>query len=70
MESARQRDPKEIPVWHRWSKIDTGYADERGRHHKRVIAFEGVLPHLERRYRETESNYVRDDLARYLSNAT
>jgi excinuclease ABC subunit A len=28
-----------------------------------------VLPHLERRYRETESNYVRDDLAQYLSNA-
>ena len=25
--------------------------------------FEGILPHLERRYRETESNYVRDDLA-------
>ena len=31
--------------------------------------FEGILPHLERRYRETESNYVRDDLAQYLSNA-
>lgn len=50
-------------------KIDLSYTDERGRHHKRVIAFEGVLPHLERRYRETESNYVRDDLAQYLSNA-
>ncbi len=50
-------------------KIDLSYTDERGRHHKRVIAFEGVLPHLERRHRETESNYVRDDLAQYLSNA-
>ena len=50
-------------------KIDLSYTDERGRYHKRVIAFEGVLPHLERRYRETESNYVRDDLAQYLSNA-
>jgi excinuclease ABC subunit A len=50
-------------------KIDLSYTDERGRHHKRVIAFEGVLPHLERRYRETESNYVRDDLSQYLSNA-
>lgn len=50
-------------------KIDLSYTDERGRYYKRIIAFEGVLPHLERRYRETESNYVRDDLAQYLSNA-
>ena len=50
-------------------KIDLSYIDERGRRHNRVIPFEGILPHLERRYRETESNYVRDDLAQYLSNA-
>lgn len=50
-------------------KIDLSYIDERGRKHNRVIPFEGILPHLERRYRETESNYVRDDLAQYLSNA-
>ena len=50
-------------------KVDLSYVDERGRKHNRVMAFEGVLPHLERRYRETESNYVREDLAQYLSNA-
>ena len=50
-------------------KIDLSYIDERGRRHNRVQPFEGILPHLERRYRETESNYVRDDLAQYLSNA-
>ena len=50
-------------------KIDLSYIDERGRRHNRVMPFEGILPHLERRYRETESNYVRDDLAQYLSNA-
>ncbi len=50
-------------------KIDLSYTDERGRHHQRIQAFEGILPHLERRYRETESNHVRDDLAQYLSNA-
>ncbi|MEB3754594.1 excinuclease ABC subunit UvrA [Acinetobacter sp. MD2(2019)] len=50
-------------------KIDLSYVDERGRNHKRIQAFEGVLAHLERRYRETESNYIRDDLAQYLSNA-
>ncbi|KAF7277581.1 hypothetical protein GWI33_006493, partial [Rhynchophorus ferrugineus] len=50
-------------------KIDLSYVDERGRKHNRIMPFEGVLPYLERRYRETESNYVRDDLAQYLSNA-
>jgi excinuclease ABC subunit A len=50
-------------------KIDFSYVDERGRRHSRVQAFEGVLPYLERRYKETESNLVRDDLAQYLSNA-
>jgi excinuclease ABC subunit A len=28
--------------------------------------FEGILPNLERRYRETESNMVREELAKYL----
>ena len=42
-------------------KIDLSYIDERGRKHNRVQPFEGILPHLERRYRETESNYVRDE---------
>jgi excinuclease ABC subunit A len=50
-------------------KIDLSYVDERGRKHHRIAPFEGVLPYLERRYRETESNYVREDLSQYLSNA-
>ena len=33
----------------------------------RKHAFEGVLPNLERRYRETESSAVREELARYIS---
>jgi excinuclease ABC subunit A len=50
-------------------KIDFNYVDERGRSQKRTMVFEGVLPYLERRYKETESNLVRDELAQYLSNA-
>jgi len=41
-------------------------ADKRGRHEK-THPFEGVLPNLERRYRETESANVREELARLLS---
>jgi excinuclease ABC subunit A len=43
------------------------YANSRGERSVRRHPFEGVIPNLERRYRETESNQVRDDLARYLS---
>ncbi|MFP5307488.1 MAG: excinuclease ABC subunit UvrA, partial [Gammaproteobacteria bacterium] len=49
-------------------RIEFEYPDERGRVHKRVHRFEGIIPNLERRYRETESEAVREELARYLSN--
>jgi excinuclease ABC subunit A len=35
---------------------------------KRAHAFEGIIPNLERRYRETDSSAVREDLARYQAN--
>ncbi|MEY4515757.1 MAG: hypothetical protein RL180_103 [Pseudomonadota bacterium] len=50
-------------------KITFSHVDERGRRQNRIQPFEGVLPYLERRYKETESNLVRDELAQYLSNA-
>ena len=36
---------------------------------QRKHAFEGILPNLERRYRETDSAAVREELAKYLSDA-
>lgn len=35
----------------------------------KVDVFEGVIPNLERRYRETDSIAVREELAKYLSNS-
>ncbi|MHB1567188.1 MAG: excinuclease ABC subunit UvrA [Acidiferrobacter sp.] len=43
---------------------------DRGRRHRRKHAFEGVIPNMERRYRETESASVRDELARFIGNQT
>ncbi|EPB99970.1 excinuclease ABC subunit A [Litchfieldella anticariensis FP35 = DSM 16096] len=43
------------------------YVNDRGRKVTREHPFEGVLPNMQRRYRETESNMVREDLARYLA---
>ena len=35
--------------------------------YRRIGPFEGVIPNMERRYRETESAHVREELARYQS---
>jgi excinuclease ABC subunit A len=46
-------------------KITFHYKSMRGQ--SRTHAFEGVIPNMERRYKETESHAVRDELARFLS---
>ncbi|MBX9604918.1 MAG: excinuclease ABC subunit UvrA [Gammaproteobacteria bacterium] len=46
-------------------EIEFTYFKAGGRAYKRKHAFEGVLPNMERRYRETDSNMVREELARY-----
>ena len=45
--------------------IAVSYTDDRGRRIVRRHPFEGVLPNLERRWRETDSAAVREELARY-----
>jgi excinuclease ABC subunit A len=40
---------------------------EKGTALVRKKTFEGVIPNMQRRYRETESNSVRDELTKYLS---
>lgn len=47
--------------------VDFRYLNDRGDIVKRSHPFEGIIPNLERRYRETESNAVREELAKYLS---
>ncbi|HEY8539179.1 MAG TPA: excinuclease ABC subunit UvrA, partial [Steroidobacteraceae bacterium] len=49
-------------------RIEFKYTDARGNTQKRSHRWEGVIPNLERRYRETESLAVREELAKYLSN--
>ncbi|HBO3972635.1 TPA: excinuclease ABC subunit UvrA [Pseudomonas aeruginosa] len=47
--------------------VDFRYLNDRGDIVKRSHPFEGILPNLERRYRETESVTVREELAKFLS---
>ncbi|HEX5787927.1 MAG TPA: excinuclease ABC subunit UvrA [Woeseiaceae bacterium] len=48
-------------------KIEFNYSNARGMQVKKLHRFEGVIPNLERRYRETESGAVREELAKYLN---
>jgi len=48
-------------------KIEFYYENSRGMQVKKRHRFEGVIPNLDRRYRETESGAVREELAKFLN---
>jgi excinuclease ABC subunit A len=48
-------------------KVEFRYANSRGLQIKQLHRFEGVIPNLDRRYRETESSAVREELSRFLN---
>ncbi len=48
-------------------KIKFRYVNEKGDEYTRAHAFEGIIPNMERRFRDTDSQMVRENLARYLS---
>ena len=46
------------------------YLNERGLFYQKTHAFEGILNNLQRRYHETDSQTVREELAKYLNSQT
>ena len=48
-------------------EVSFSYINDRGDAFKRTHTFEGIIPNMERRYRDTESQSVREELARFLS---
>ena len=48
-------------------EIEFHYENDRGRTVTKTHPFEGVIPNMQRRYRETESNTVREELSKYLT---
>ena len=48
-------------------EIKFTYAGDRGRKSTKTTPFEGIIPNMERRYRETDSSVVREELAKFLS---
>ena len=53
----------------RGEELEFAYINDRGSVFKRRHAFEGILPNMERRYRDTESSGVREELSKYVSTA-
>ncbi|TFH68548.1 excinuclease ABC subunit UvrA [Gammaproteobacteria bacterium LSUCC0057] len=51
-------------------EITFNYVNERGTVFRRKHSFEGVLNNMQRRYRDTDSQSVRDDLAKYLTTSS
>ena len=74
MDTAFKDLPKEIrsKVLHGTGKesIEFRYLNDRGDIIKRNHPFEGIIPNMERRYRETESDAVREDLLGYMSTSS
>lgn len=49
-------------------EITFTYQSENGGARRKKSTFEGVIPNLERRYKDTDSEYIREELARYIAN--
>jgi len=48
-------------------RIELAYVNREGRHRRYRTHYEGVIPNLERRYRETDSDYVRSKIERFMT---
>jgi len=48
-------------------EIEFHYATGKGKHNSRYHPFEGIIPNMQRRFRETESNAVRDEMLKYFA---
>ncbi len=48
-------------------QIEFTFFNDRGGKNRQSKPFEGIIPNMERRYRETESKAVRDELGKYVS---
>ncbi|HEY9030393.1 MAG TPA: excinuclease ABC subunit UvrA [Kangiella sp.] len=49
------------------TQIDFEYSNDRGDRYQRKHRFEGIIPNMQRRYHETESGAVREELQKYMT---
>ena len=51
-------------------EVQFKYTGENGKAYKRKHTFEGIIPNMDRRFNETESSAVREELSKYLTTQT
>ncbi len=61
---------KEIILWGTKEKIDFSHRFRSGSRIVRKHRFEGVIPSTERRFKETDSEYIRNELAKLMSESS
>jgi excinuclease ABC subunit A len=61
---------KDIILWGSKEKIDFSHRFRSGSRIIRKHRFEGVIPSTERRFKETDSEYIRNELAKLMSEST
>jgi len=61
---------KDIILWGTKEKIDFSHRFRSGSRIVRKHRFEGVIPSTERRFKETDSEYIRNELAKLMSEST
>ncbi|MFO7603357.1 MAG: excinuclease ABC subunit UvrA [Gammaproteobacteria bacterium] len=50
-----------------FEEVNFVYINDQGSQHKKRQTFEGIINNMTRRYRDTDSNVVREELAKYIS---
>jgi excinuclease ABC subunit A len=53
----------------RGGQVTISHETEQGKQYEWDTSFEGVIPNLERRFRDTESDYVRSEIERYMTSS-
>ena len=63
-------DIKEIILWGSKDKVDFSHRFRSGSRIVRKHKFEGIIPSTERRFKETDSEYIREELSKLMSKST
>jgi excinuclease ABC subunit A len=66
----RELTPEQLDVilyGTRGQRVRVKHQHRDGRIHEYMLAFEGVIPNLQRRYRETQSDYIRSEIEHYMA---
>lgn len=66
-EKLKDKEKKILLYGDQAERVYFRYENEFGQIRERHIFFEGVIPHLERRYKETSSDFIREQMEGYMS---